>query len=52
MREPLKRRELTLELLDVNDLVKEIYPLVRNDALIAASLSIFEAGVRVAVDQG
>jgi PAS domain S-box-containing protein len=35
MREPLKRGQLTLEMLDVNYLIKEIYQLVRNDAVIA-----------------
>jgi two-component system sensor kinase FixL len=35
MREPLKRGQLTLELLDVNNLIGEIYQLVRNDATIA-----------------
>jgi PAS domain S-box-containing protein len=35
MREPLKRGQLTLERLDVNNLINEIYPLVRTDATIA-----------------
>jgi two-component system, LuxR family, sensor kinase FixL len=35
MREPLKRGQLTLELLDVNDLINEIFQLVKNDASIA-----------------
>jgi two-component system, LuxR family, sensor kinase FixL len=35
MREPLKRGSSTLELLDVNSLIKEIYRLVRNDAALS-----------------
>ncbi|MBN1189397.1 MAG: PAS domain S-box protein [Dehalococcoidales bacterium] len=35
MREPLKRDQLTMELLDLNHLINEIYQLVRNDAAIS-----------------
>ena len=35
MREPLKRTALTLESLDVRDLIQEIYPLVQNEATAA-----------------